>query len=163
MGLDLRMRLRTKRSRAALRCGGFVDALDDPRPLVVTRAANALKKVQETSPRALDAFACRLVRHAMACEAMEARWNLTIVAGGLQLRARDRGLAIELLFESLTSASVFQRVFALQSLVNLSVGDPLLRSRVRPVVRDFLENGTAAMKARARKLLPLVERRADQP
>jgi hypothetical protein len=37
--------------------------------------------------------------------------------------------------------------------MDLSVNDAPLRCRVRPVVEKFLENGTPAMKARARKLL----------
>lgn len=137
----------------------LVAALDDPRPLVISRAANALKKVQAEDPRALDPFARKLVRKALDCEVLEARWNLTVVVGGLRLKGRDRALAIELLFESMTSSSVFLRVSALQALVDFGEDDPELRRRVHPVLEDFLAHGTAAMQARARKLLPLLERR----
>jgi hypothetical protein len=84
----------------------------------------------------------------MACEVLEARWNLTIIVGGLPLRGRDRALAIDLLFESLTAPSVFLRSFALQALVDLSGEDATLRQRIRPVLEEFLAHGTAAMQAR---------------
>jgi hypothetical protein len=45
------------------------------------------------------------------------------------------------------------RTMAMQGLVDLSEDDAGLRARVMVVVREFLESGTPAMQARARRLL----------
>ena len=136
----------------------LVAAAQDKRAVVMIRAANALKKVQEAQPDLLAPFAKKILHTALACEELRARWNLTRVVGLLPLQGRDRALGIELMFEALRSESGFLRTFAMQGLVDFSADDAALRTRVRPIVEEFAENGTAAMRARARKLLPLVRR-----
>ena len=130
----------------------LVAALDDRRTTVVARAANALKQVQAAGKRALDPFAERLLRKALDCEPVEARWNLAIVIGGLRLRGPERAVAVDLLLEASASASAFLRVFALQALADLSQADPALRDRVQLLVRRALEDPAASVRARARKL-----------
>ena len=44
---------------------------------------------------------------------LRTRWKLTKVIGSLPLKGRDRGLAVDLLFEALGSHSGFLRAFAL--------------------------------------------------
>jgi hypothetical protein len=89
----------------------------------------------------------------MACEELQARWNLTIVIGGLELRGEDRALAAELMFDALRSESAFLRTFAMQGLWDLARDDAALMRQVRPMVQEFAVTGTAAMRARARMLL----------
>jgi len=136
----------------------LVAAAQDKRAVVAIRAANALKKVQQERPNLLVPFTKKILRSALECEELRARWNLTRVVGLLPLRGRDRALAIELMFEALRSESGLLRTFGMQGLVDFSAEDVALRTRVRPIVEEFAENGTAAMRARARKLLPLVKR-----
>jgi hypothetical protein len=104
----------------------------------------------------LAPFAKKILRAAMQCEELFAQWSLVTVVGGLPLKGRDKALAVELMFESLRSESGLLRTLAMQALVDLSAEDAALRRRVRPIMEEFRENGTAAMKARARKLWPLV-------
>jgi hypothetical protein len=132
--------------------GELVVALRDERGVVVVRAANALKKVQAERPELVSLYAKKILRAAMTCEVLFARWSLTIVVGGLPLRGKDKALAVELMFDALRSESVLMRTFAMQGLVDLSADDAALRRRVRPIVEEFAESGTAAMRARARKL-----------
>ena len=136
----------------------LVAAAQDKRAVVSIRAANALKKVQQAQPDLLVPFTKKILRSALECEELRTRWNLTRVVGRFPLRGRDRALGIELMFEALRSESGFLRTFAMQGLVDFSVDDAALRLRVRLIVEEFAENGTAAMRARARKLLPLVKR-----
>jgi hypothetical protein len=136
----------------------LVAAAQDKRAVVTIRAANALKKVQRERPDLLVPFTKKILRAALECEELRTRWNLTRVVGQLPLRGRDRALGIELMFEALGSESGFLRTFAMQGLVDFSADDAALRARVRPIVEEFAANGTAAMRARARKLLPLVRR-----
>jgi hypothetical protein len=57
------------------------------------------------------------------------------------------------MFERLQDKSGLNRTMAMQALMDLSVGDKALRARVMPFVLEFVEEGTPAMRARARRLL----------
>lgn len=142
---------------AALFVSGLVDTLRDPRPVVQNRAARALKKIQAEHPQSLNPFAKRLLRATLARSDLRARWNLLIVCGNLPLRGTDRALAIDLMFDSLRGGSALERTFAMQALVNFAAGDRALLERVKPIVCAALRNPSAAVRARARKLLPLVK------
>ena len=74
--------------------------------------------------------------------------ELTEVAFG-----RDGAVVCEGLVRRLRDGSGLNRTMAMQALMDLSEEDAKLRARVLPVVREALEGGTAAMRARARKLL----------
>lgn len=134
----------------------LVEAASDSRAVVSIRAANALKKVQEAKPDLLAAHAGKIIRCALGCEELRTRWNLTLVVGELQLKGRDRQLATELMFEALGSDSGFLRTFAMTGLVNLAQGDEKLKARVREVVQRGLEDSSAAMRSRARRLIAQV-------
>jgi len=81
------------------------------------------------------------------------RWNLMQVLGKIVLKPVQRGAANDWLFERLRDASPFTRTFALQALYELSREDEALHRRWLPIAEEFARNGTAAMRARARKLL----------
>jgi hypothetical protein len=133
-------------------CAELVDLLRDGDKAVVERAARTLKKIAERDGAALFAWRKKLLQEAFRAGDVRVQWNLTIVLGKLPLKGRDRALAIDLMFERLRDESGLNRTFALQALMDLSAKDEGLRSRLVPILREFLEQGTAAMKARARRL-----------
>jgi hypothetical protein len=57
------------------------------------------------------------------------------------------------MFEALSSRSALQRTFALQALANYAQNDDALRTRVQPVLQRALTDTSAAIRARARKLV----------
>lgn len=130
----------------------LVEAAADSRAVVSIRAANALKKVQEAKPDLLAPYANKLVRCALVCEELRTRWNLTLVVGALPLKGRERKLGLELMFDALESNSAFLRAFALQGLANFAQDDAALRPRVREVIEHALDDASAAVRARAKKL-----------
>ncbi len=131
----------------------LVDALNDDRIVVPHRASNALKKIQRSNPALLEPFAKRILQAALATAHMHTRWNLTIILGELPLRGRDKSLAIDIMFEALSNRSALQRTFALQALANYAQNDPALRARIHPILTRALTDASAAIRARARKLL----------
>lgn len=141
-------------ARSAETLEQLVEAASDSRAVVSMRAANALKKVQSAKPEALIPHARKLVRCALDCEELRTRWNLTLVVGALPLKGREKKLGIDVMFEAMNSNSAFLRTFAMQGLVNFSDGDDTLRSRARAVVQQALQDDSAAVRARARKLIP---------
>jgi hypothetical protein len=135
----------------------LIDALNDKRIVVAHRAANALKKIQRSNPVLLEPFTKQILRHAFEIEHMHTRWNLTIILGELPLRGRDKALAIDLMFEALSSRSALQRAFALTALANYSQNDPTLRKRVQPILQHALTDSSAAIRPRAHKLMKQLE------
>lgn len=131
----------------------LVEATSDSRAVVSLRASNALRKVQESRPELLLPFAGKLVRCALACEEQRTRWDLTLVVGALPLRGRERKLATDVLLQALDSQSAFLRAFALQALVRSSSADAALAPCVRSALEKAREDSSAAVRARARKLL----------
>jgi hypothetical protein len=137
-------------------CAELVRRLRDGDKAIVERAARTLKKISEAHGAALFGWRKALIEEAFHATDVRVQWNLTLVLGRLPLRGRDKALVVDLMFERLRDRSGLNRTCALQALMDLSVNDAALRRRVRRIMGEFVENGTPAMKARARKLLPLV-------
>ena len=116
-------------------------------------ASRGLREAAREDAARLKPWCKDLLRLAMAAEALPIRWNLVIVIGRLPLTSTQAAVAIDWLFERLTDQSALTRTLALQSLWDLRRTEPGLLLRLMPVVEDFALNGTAAMRARARKLM----------
>jgi hypothetical protein len=71
----------------------------------------------------------------------------------LELNARERLVAVDILFDYLRDRSSIVKTFAMQGLADLAVKDPLLRRKLLPLLQELTEIGTPAMRARGRKLL----------
>jgi len=134
-------------------CGELVGLLRDGDKRVVERAARTLKKIVERDRGALFAWRKALLKEAFRAVDVRVQWNLSIVLGKLPLEGADKALAVELMFERLRDGSGLNRTMAMQALMDLSEGDEGLRARVMPIVRESLEGGTPALRARTRKLL----------
>ncbi len=117
------------------------------------RAARGLKKIAEARREALYGLRREIYREALRAADVRVQWNLTIVLGRLPLKGSDKAAVVELMFERLRDRSGLNRTFALQALWDLSDDDAGLRRRVVVVAREFEASGTAAMRARARRLL----------
>ena len=134
-------------------CGKLVRGLRVGDKGAVERAARTLKKISERDAAALYAWRKALLKEAFRAADVRVQWNLSIVLGRLPLKGTELALAVELMFERLRDRSGLNRTMAMQALMDLSEGDDELRARVLVIVREALEGGTPAMRARARKLL----------
>ena len=134
-------------------CGEPVRRLRDKDKAVVERAARTLKKISEANAARLLQWRKALIEEAFRAADVRVQWNMTIVLGRLPLKGQDKAVVVDLMFERLRDKSGLNRTTAMQALMDLSEQDAKLRVRVMPIVREFLEDGTPAMKARARRLL----------
>jgi hypothetical protein len=134
-------------------CGELVRGLRDCNKRHVERVARTLKKISEADAARLFRWRKTLIEEAFRAADVRVQWNMTIVLGRLPLRGQDRAVVVDLMFERLRDSSGLNRTMAMQALMDLSEKDAKLRARTLPIVREFLENGTPAMKARARRLL----------
>ena len=126
-------------------------------PLIRMRAADAAEKVTRERPELLTPFKKELLGLMTEATEQELRWHLAAMVPRLPLNAAERQLAISSLNGYLEDRSSIVKTFALQGLADLAQNDGRLRPKVIETLREATRNGTAAMKARSRKLLLRLE------
>ena len=127
--------------------------------LVRMRAADAVEKITRAKPELLRPYKKELLGLMHEAEAKEERWHLALIAQRLPLSAKERVIAAAALKSYLEDRSSIVRTFALQALSDCAGQDPALLPEVIELLQQALRSGTAAMKARSRKLLLRLERR----
>jgi hypothetical protein len=127
-------------------------------PLIRMRAADAAEKVTRNRSELLRPYTGELLGLMVETEQQELRWHLAAMVPRLQLNIKQRNLATSLLIGYLDDRSSIVKTFALQGLAELAQDDASLRPGVIKILREATRNGTAAMKARGRKLLGRLER-----
>ena len=125
-------------------------------PLVRMRAADAAEKVTRKKGELLQPYKGELLG-LMAETEQELRWHLAAMVPRLALNPKQRNLATALLVGYLEDRSSIVKTFALQGLADLAQDDPSIRPGVIEILRQATRTGTAAMKARGRKLLGRLE------
>jgi len=121
--------------------------------LVRMRAADAVEKISRQKPEILRPYKKELLGLMQEAEEKEARWHLAAIAPRLPLNAGERAIAVAALKNYLDDRSSIVRTFALQALSDLAEDDKALRLEVVEFLHRAARAGTAAMKARSRKLL----------
>jgi hypothetical protein len=122
-------------------------------PLVRMRAADAAEKVSLKQPKLLRPFKGKLLRLMEKAEEQELRWHLAQMAPRLPLTSKERLRAAATLRRYLEDRSSIVKTCAMQAVADLAKQNESLVADARALLRGAMRNGTAAMKARARKLL----------
>ncbi len=122
-------------------------------PLVRMRAADAAEKVTRKNHEWLEPYKKELLGLMAEAGQQELRWHLAVMIPRLALSANERQRAISSLNEYLDDRSSIVKTFALQGMADLAETAPDLRPGVVEILREAPRTGTAAMKARSRKLL----------
>lgn len=121
------------------------------------RAADAIEKITLQRRALLRPFKKKILLLAAGSGAasvqQEVRWHLALILPRLELTPTERALAIDILFGYLDDRSIIVKIHALQSLADLAATDSNLRLRLLPILDATAETGSAAQRARARKLL----------
>jgi hypothetical protein len=136
-----------KRFAELLKC------LWDDDAIVRMRAADAAEKVTVTRPELLNPHKPELLGLLAEAEQIELRWHLALMVPRLVLTSLERQRAAASLQRYLEDRSSIVKTFALQSLADLAWQDARLRELAKDAIEESLRSGTAAMKARARKLM----------
>jgi hypothetical protein len=131
----------------------LIRCLWDDDPVVRMRAADAAEKLTLTRPELLNSHKKELLGLLAEAEQIELRWHLALMVPRLALTSPERQRAAATLQRYLEDRSSIVKTFALQGLADLARQDASLRELAKQVIEESLRTGTAAMKARARKLL----------
>jgi hypothetical protein len=126
-------------------------------PLVRMRAADAAEKVTRTKRELLQPFKKEFLGLMAEAEQQEVRWHLALMAPRLALNAKERQLVVAHLQEYLEDRSSIVRTHSLQGLVDLAESDASIRPMVMEILPEAMRSGSAAMKARSRRLLKRME------
>ena len=126
-------------------------------PVVRMRAADAAEKVTRKKRELLQPYKGELLGLMAETEQQELRWHLAAMVPRLQLNPKQRNLVTALLVGYLEDRSSIVKTCALQGLADLAQDDPSIRPGVMEILRAATRTGTAAMKARGRKLLGRME------
>ena len=92
----------------------------------------------------------------------EVRWHLALLVPRLPLNAGECALAAAALKNYLEDSSSIVRTCALQALADLAAQAPALLPEVIELLHQALRGGSAAMKARSRKLLVALQPRPSR-
>lgn len=127
--------------------------------LMRMRAADAVEKISREKPELLRPYKKELLGLLQEAEEKEVRWHLALMAPRLALNIRERASAVAALRNYLEDRSSIVRTCALQALSDLAEQAPELLPDVIDLLHQAARAGTAAMKARGRKLLLRLEPR----
>ncbi|HYA23068.1 MAG TPA: hypothetical protein VEF05_02855 [Terriglobales bacterium] len=122
-------------------------------PLVRMRAADAAEKVSLKQPDLLKPCKTELLRLLEEAQEQELRWHLAQMVPRLPLTSKERSRAATILRSYLQDASSIVKTCAMQAIADIAGDDESLHHETRALLQNAMRNGTAAMKARARKLL----------
>lgn len=125
----------------------------NPDPIVAMRAADAVEKLTRRRERALQPFKKELLGLAEETDQQELRWHLAAMLPRLRLSPAECRRVTQILIAWLADQSSIVKTFALQGLFDLSLQHSALRPQVEELLTTAVQTGTAAMKARSRKLL----------
>lgn len=121
--------------------------------LVRMRAADACEKITRTRAELLQPHKKAVIGLLSEATEQELRWHLAVMVPRLALSNKERELAASALEKYLGDRSSIVKTSALQGLADLAREDQNMRAAVVQILQQASRNGTAAMKARSRKLL----------
>jgi hypothetical protein len=135
----------------------LMQGLWDSDPLIRMRAADAAEKVSLHRPDLLRPFKTKLLRMLDKATEQEMCWHLAQMIPRLPLSKKDRVRAASVFRFYLRDQSSIVKTSALQAMADLASTDKELMPEVKELLTTLTEVGTAAMRARGRKLLRRLE------
>jgi len=133
--------------------GQLMTGLRDLDPLVRMRAADVAEKASLKQPELLRPFRAELLRLLDEATQQELRWHMAQMVPRLPLSSKERLRAASALRRYLEDPSSIVKTCALQALAEIAARDKGLQPAVKALLQNAIKGGTAAMKARSRKLL----------
>lgn len=131
----------------------LIAGLEHPDRIVRSRCADAAEKITMRQPAWLEPHKATLLALLATAQDPEMRWHLAQMLPRLDLDQQEHKTVVDALYEYLDDKSRIVATMALQALFDLSRRDSELRARLRPELERHTRAGSAAIRARARRLL----------
>ncbi len=131
----------------------LVDVLLSEDKTAVAHAAHTLMEVATSNPEIIRPLRRKLLLELSHIAQWEVREQLCKVLPRLRLSPKERNIAAAIFVRYLADQSSIVRACALQGLADLAMIDPKRRPPTRKLIEAAARSGTAAVRARARRLL----------
>lgn len=130
-----------------------LECLSSADEVLAMHAADCLEKYSRTQPENLQGHVSKLMKLMQVKPQQELRWHLAQILPRLELSSSDMETAILVWGNDFyNSKSSIVRTASLQAMADIVTKYPLAQSRFNDMLGFALEQGTAAMKARAKHL-----------
>jgi hypothetical protein len=129
-------------------------------PVIRMRAADAVEKITAQHHEYLRPFKRRLIHEVARIDQQEVRWHAAQMFSRLVLTPKERRAVFSVLLEYLNDRSKIVKTFSIQALADMAMHDSNLRPAVVRFLKPLARAGSPAMRARSRKLLGVLSRRA---
>ncbi len=136
--------------------GSLIAGLSADDPIVRARTADAVEKISAQRPNCLRPYKSRLLGDLAQCRQKEVRWHLAQMLPRIRWNGEEQRQVYRILVGYLRDSSSIVKTFAMQALADLAIRSPALRPAVLRTIRALTTRGTPAMRARGRRLLPLL-------
>ncbi len=138
----------------------LAELLGDDDPLIRSRAAHALQLAAKRKPQLLEPHKETMLQQVAGVEQWEVRHLWCQMVPLLELSDTERRRVFELAVSFLKDRSSIVKTCAMQLMADLALQDKALAAEARPIIEGLTLAGTAAMRARGRKLIKLLNRAA---
>jgi len=118
-----------------------------------SRAAHTLKTTALYNPPIIQPFKKELILKMSPIEQWEVREQFCIIITKLKLEKAEHKKLIAIFQNYLTDKSSIVRTCAMQGMADLAESSKSVKTMVLPILIELTETGSAAMRARGRKLL----------
>jgi HEAT repeat protein len=135
------------------RFGELFACLGESDPLVRVRAAGAVEKVTRDHPELLRPHKRWLLETLLEDPESQVRRHVSEMLPRLDLLPAEHVQAVAALIRRLDDSSRFVQAAALDGLTEFATRDQTLRAPVRALLTERLEDGSSAVRARARAAL----------
>ena len=126
--------------------------------LIRSRAAHVLRHAGIANPPLIASHKATILERMPLIDQWEVREQFCILLPHLPLTSQDINKIFPILQQFLNDKSSIVRTCAMQAMVDLATIDSALIARITPIIVQLTEQGTAAMRARGRKLLKTLEK-----
>lgn len=121
-----------------------------------SRATHALMRVTMQRPELVQPYKERILEEVAPLDQWEVREQICKILPRLNLSARDIGKVLRIYQDYLEDRHSIVKTCAMQGMVDLTLHDPSLIPDIRFLIENLTMTGTAAMRARGRKLLKVL-------
>jgi len=138
--------------------GDVVRGFSHDDPVIRMRSADVAEKVSAVHPEWLQRHKEAVLSAANTVQEKEMRWHMAQMLPRLELSPGEKRRAVALLLRYLDDSSQIVKTCSMQALFDMSQTDARLRGRILPILLDAIENGGAAVRSRAKRLLNAIDR-----
>ena len=130
-----------------------VSLIQEDDAIVRSRAAHALKTATLSKPAITQPYKSEFIQNMSPIQQWEVREQFCIIITKLTLDSDDYTKWLNIFKDYLSDKSSIVRTCAMQGMSDLAEKSDSIKAEVLPVLIELTETGSAAMRARGRKLL----------